>query len=98
MCGLLKSKNGKYSIDNKKKNIKLSSNNYEKTYIDCGYKFINKEIFKKTKKKFTKIEDFIYQDYLKKNKISYFIIKKKPLRIDTALDIKRTKNELFKSQ
>tara|TARA_B100001093_G_scaffold266254_3_gene254637 strand:+ start:3062 stop:3727 length:666 start_codon:yes stop_codon:yes gene_type:complete len=98
MCGLLKSKNGKYSIDNKKKNIKLSSNNYQKTYIDCGYKFINKEIFKKTKKKFSKIEDFIYQDYLKKNKISYFIIKKKPLRIDTAFDIKRTKNELFKSQ
>lgn len=97
MCGLLKSKDGKYSIDSKNKHIKLTLNDNRKIYIDCGYKFINKEIFKKTKKKFNKIEDFIYQDYLKKNKISYFIVKKKPLRIDTALDIKRTKNELFKN-
>ena len=96
MCGLLKSKKGKYSIDKKGAHIKLSSKEDKKKYIDCGYKFINKEIFNHVRKKYKKIEDFIYGDYLKNNKISYFLVKKKPFRIDSSLDIKRTKNELFK--
>ena len=41
-------------------------------------------------KRYNKLEEFIYFDYLK-NKVSYFLVKEKPLRIDTALDIKRTK-------
>ncbi len=96
MCGLLKSSKGRYSIDKNKVHIKHSLRKDKKKYIDCGYKFINKEIFNHARKKYKKIEDFIYGDYLKNNKISYFLVKKKPLRIDTALDIKRTKNELFK--
>ena len=98
MCGLLESKNGKFSIDNKELIIKLSSKKNQKAYIDCGFKFINKEIFKQVKKKYIKIEDFIYGDYLKKNRVNYFLVKKKPYRIDTALDIRRTKNELFKTK
>jgi len=96
MCGLLKSRKGRYTIDKKRTSIKLGLRGNKQTYIDCGYKFINKEIFKQVKKKYKKIEDYIYGDYLKNNKISYFLVKKKPLRIDTAFDIKRTKNELFK--
>mgnify|MGYP001311782882 CR=1 FL=1 len=84
-----------YGLKNKV-HIKHSLRKDKKKYIDCGYKFINKEIFNHARKKYKKIEDFIYGDYLKNNKISYFLVKKKPLRIDTALDIKRTKNELFK--
>ena len=96
MCGLLESKKGKFSIDKSSRYIKYASTNDKKNYIDCGYKFIDKQIFKNVKRKYKKLEEFIYFDYMKKNKVSYFIIKKKPLRIDTALDIKRTKNELHK--
>ena len=49
-----------------------------------------KKIFKKTNRSFSKVEHFLYNEYLKKEDISFFILKKLPLRIDTALDIKRT--------
>ena len=97
MCGLLESKDGKFSKDIKKGLIRNKTGRNKRIYKDCGYKFINKEIFKNVNKNYKKLEDFIYLDYLKKNEVSYFIVKKKPLRIDTALDIKRTKNELLKN-
>ena len=49
------------------------------TFKDCGYKFIDKQIFKNVKKRYNKLEEFIYFDYLKKNKVSYFLVKEKPL-------------------
>lgn len=94
MCSLLKSKKSIYTINKVNKQILIKTNSKQISYKDCGFKFINKEIFKKSKVQYQKIEDFIYLDYLKKNKVSYFIVKKLPLRIDTALDIKRTKKEL----
>ena len=96
MCGILEAKDGKFSKDKNKGLIKIKKEQNKRIYKDCGYKFINKEIFKNVNKNYRKLEDFIYSEYLKKNKVSYFIVKKKPLRIDTALDIRRTKNELFK--
>lgn len=96
MCGLLESKEGKFILDKSNQKIKYATAKDKKTYKDCGYKFINKQIFKGVKKRYKKLEEFIYFDYLEKNKVSYFIVKDKPLRIDTTLDIKRTKNELHK--
>ena len=96
MCGLLESKEGKFSLDKANQKIRYATKSDKKTYKDCGYKFIDKQIFRGIKKKHKKLEDFIYHDYLKNNEVKYFIVKKKPLRIDTALDIRRTKNELEK--
>lgn len=96
MCGLLKSKKGKFVLDKSNQLIKYASGGDKITFKDCGYKFIDKRIFKNVKKRYNKLEEFIYFDYLKKNKVSYFLVKEKPLRIDTALDIKRTKNEISK--
>ena len=94
MCGVIKSKSGKLSVDKKNSLLNIKKNN-KNSYKDCGFKFINKKIFKiKNKKKFEKIEHFIYSEYIKKNKVSFFEIKKLPLRIDTSLDIKRAKKGL----
>lgn len=98
MCAVIKSKSGKLSLDKKNLLINLKKLN-DIPYKDCGFKFINKKIFKNmNKKKFVKIEDFIYSKYIKKNKVSFFEIKKIPLRIDTASDIKRTKKNLYNAQ
>lgn len=94
MCGLLKTNKGKYSIDKKNNQIKIIEKSKKNLYKDCGYKFINKSIFYCAKKKYKKLEDFIYLEYLKRNKVSFFLVKKKPLRIDTAKDIKITKKYL----
>jgi len=94
MCGILRSKDGALTI-NKKKNI-IESNTKKRSVLfkDCGYKFINKIIFKNSKNEYKKIEDFIYKKYLPVKNVSYFIIKSLPLRIDTAFDINRTKKKL----
>ena len=98
MCAVIKSKSGKLSLDKKNLLINLKKLN-DIPYKDCGFKFINKKIFKNmNKKKFVKIEDFIYSEYIKKNKVSFFEIKKLPLRIDTPSDIKRTKKILYNAQ
>jgi NDP-sugar pyrophosphorylase family protein len=92
MCATLKSKDGNLVILNK--NLKLAENNSLKKelYKDCGYKFIKKKIFRKVnKKKFQKIENFIYHEYSKFKPVGYFKIKNLPFRIDTPNDIKRTK-------
>jgi NDP-sugar pyrophosphorylase family protein len=89
-CCVLKAKNGQISLNKKKGMIDKVCSKKKEKYIDCGYKFFSKKIFNKTKKSFSKIEHFLYNGYLKKEDISFFILKKLPLRIDTALDIKRT--------
>ena len=76
-----------------KNTLKKSSNNKNILYKDCGYKFVNKKIFNK-KKKYKKIEDFIYNYFMNNNNVSYYLIKDLPLKIDTANDIKRTKSKL----
>lgn len=98
MCAVIKSKKGKLSLDKKNSliNIKKGEKN---SYKDCGFKFINKKIFKTiNKKKYEKIEDFIYAEYIKNNRVSFFEIKKLPLRIDTSLDIKRAKRGLLNAK
>ena len=47
-------------------NIKYASGGDKITFKDCGYKFIDKQIFKNVKKRYNKLEEFIYFDYLKK--------------------------------
>lgn len=95
MCSVLSSDKGRYFIDTKKKRIENRERLNNKLYKDCGYKFIKKKIFRNMKlKKYKKLEDFIYDDYLSLNKISYFIINEPPLRIDTAFDIKKTKRKI----
>ena len=89
-CCVLKAKNGKISLNKKIGIIDKVYNKNKEKYIDCGYKFFSKKIFKKTNRSFSKVEHFLYNEYLKKEDISFFILKKLPLRIDTALDIKRT--------
>ena len=97
MCAVIKSKKGRLSI-NKKDSLISPQKNNKLTFMDCGYKFINKKIFKNLKKniKFEKIEDFIYSHFIFKNKkVSFFELKNLPLRIDTTFDIKRTKKFLL---
>jgi len=95
MCSILPSDKGRYTIDRKNRRIEKGKNLNNKLYKDCGFKFINKKIFKGIKlKKYNKLEDFIYDEYLSYNKISYFIINKLPFRIDTVFDIKRTKRKI----
>ena len=95
MCSVLPSDKGQYTIDKKNRRIEKGKNLKNKLYKDCVFKFINKKIFQGIKlKKYNKLEDFIYDDYLSFNKISYFIINELPLRIDTTFDIKRTKRKI----
>lgn len=95
MCSVLPSDKGQYTIDKKNRRIEKGKNLKNKLYKDCGFKFINKKIFQGIKlEKYNKLEDFIYDDYLSSNKISYFIINELPLRIDTTFDIKRTKRKI----
>ena len=98
MCAVIKSKKGKLSLDKKNSLINIKKGN-KNSYKDCGFKFINKKIFKTiNKKKYEKIEDFIYAEYIKNNRVSFFEIKKLPLRIDTSLDIKRAKRGLLNAK
>ena len=50
MCGLLKSKKGKFALDKSNQLIKYASGGDKITFKDCGYKFIDKQIFKNVKK------------------------------------------------
>ena len=95
MCCVLKNNEGKFFLNKKENRIENNVGFTRKYYKDCGFKFIKKKIFKEVKKnKYEKIEDFIYKKYLNNNKVSYFIIKKLPLRIDTASDIRRTNKKI----
>ena len=91
MSCVIKSKHGNFNLDKKKRII---SENGQKKFKDCGYKFMYRKIFNKKNKKYIKVEEYLYQNYIKKNKISYFELDDLPLRIDTAYDIKRTKLKL----
>ncbi len=93
MSSVIKTSNGNLSLNRKKKIVSLVG---EEKFNDCGYKFIARKTFKKREKKYTKVEDFLYQDYIKKNDISYYELNELPLRIDTANDIKRTKIKIKK--
>ena len=66
------------------------------SYIELGCKFINKEIFAFLNKDYEKFEDFLYEDLIYKTSITYYITHQLPLRIDRAIDIKKTK-EFFQN-
>ena len=95
MCCVLSSNKGNYVLNTKENKIERNMGLNSKLYKDCGYKFIKKKIFKKIKqKKYEKLEEFIYDKYLNNNKVSYFLIKELPLRIDTTFDIRRAKKKI----
>ena len=95
MCCVLSSNKGNYVLNTKENKIERNMGLNSKLYKDCGYKFIKKKIFKKIKqKKYEKLEEFIYDKYLNNNKVSYFLIKELPLRIDTIFDIRRAKRKI----
>tara|TARA_B100001057_G_scaffold473276_1_gene537531 strand:- start:2793 stop:3497 length:705 start_codon:yes stop_codon:yes gene_type:complete len=93
MSCVIKTRNGNFNLDKKNEIIRLGG---IKKFKDCGYKFISKKVFKKKFKKYKKVEDFLYQKYIKKNNISYYKLNNLPLRIDTANDIRRAKLKLKK--
>ncbi len=95
-CAVLSSNKGKLILNKNKKKIEINNNRKLNLYKDCGYKFINKKVFKNIRNKnFNKLEDFIYNEYIKFNRVGYYIINKLPFRIDTAKDIQRAKKNLI---
>ena len=91
MTCIIKTSNGNFNLNRKKKIISLEG---IKSFKDCGYKFISKKVFMNKNKKYEKVEDFLYKYYIKKSKIGYFQLNDLPLKIDTVVDIKRTKLKL----
>ena len=68
-------------IDNKNKKILVK-------------KDMNLKILNNNKKKFHKLENFLYDHLIKKTIINYYISKKMPIRIDTVKDIISAKEDI----
>ena len=95
---IIKFDKGKLNINERKGIILNTFNSNRKKFKECGTKFINKKVFeyKNVFKnyKYKKLEDYLYNYYLKKNKIGYEKIYIHPYNIDTNKAITRTKKFL----
>ena len=82
------SKLGHFAI--KEKRIFCSKKKDKNKYIECGFKFINKRIFKLINSNKKKLENNFLNNYLLK-RCNYIEIKKLPYRIDSAHEITNAK-------
>lgn len=90
---IIKRNSGNLLIDNKNKKILLKKDN-KGNYLELGCKFMNVKILNNNKKKFHKLENFLYDHLIKKTIINYYISKKMPIRIDTVKDIISAKEDI----
>ena len=84
-------KNNKAGYISKKNDKIYKSQKKDKAkFIECGFKFMNKSIFKNNKFNKRKLEDNLIKDSILK-KSNYLLIQKLPYRIDSPKDISHAK-------